>query len=83
MTCSAPVSQAKTFTFNYYMGGNTYDTTAQRRLVGGRTAANGDLYLTDFVDSCCSYASGTQESFVCSKAAAESSNGCWFYAPSG
>lgn len=71
------------FSMNYYMAGNTYDTTAQRRVVGARTDGSGGLYITAFADSCCSYYSSSQQTYVCSQSAVQSEYGCWFYAPPG
>lgn len=68
---------------NWYMGGNTYDTTAQRRIIGGRTDGSGGLYLTAWADSCCSYYSSSQQTYLCGRSAAQSTYGCWFYAPPG
>lgn len=71
------------FSMNWYMGGNTYDTTAQRRILGGRTDGSGGLYLTAFADSCCSYSSSSQQTYVCGRVALTSAKGCWFSASPG
>jgi hypothetical protein len=71
------------FSVNYYMGGSMYDGDVRRYIVGARTDGSGGLLLTAFADSCCTYYSSSQQTYVCSQSAVQSEYGCWFYAPPG